>query len=76
MTDLAWHPQQPLLASSLYGKVDLWDWRLADAPDEQICTFLSTAERALVTEWPLFDLRLSGQQPALLDMAGLARISR
>lgn len=36
ITDLAWNPQQPLLASSAFGKVHLWDWQTPDAPGEQV----------------------------------------
>lgn len=36
ITDLAWHPHQPLLASSAYGKVHLWDWRAPESPEERI----------------------------------------
>lgn len=36
ITDLDWHPQQPLLASSAYGKVHLWDWQTPDAPSQRI----------------------------------------
>jgi WD40 repeat protein len=35
ITDLAWHPHQPLLASSAYGQVHLWDWQSPDAPAER-----------------------------------------
>lgn len=35
ITDLAWHPRQPLLASSAFGKVHLWDWHSPEAPQEQ-----------------------------------------
>lgn len=35
ITDLAWHPLQPLLASSAFGRVHLWDWQTPNAPGEQ-----------------------------------------
>lgn len=38
ITDLAWHPQWPLLASTAFGQVHLWDWRNPAAPNEQILT--------------------------------------
>ncbi len=36
ITDLAWHPRQPLLASSAFGKIHLWDWQSLDTPQERI----------------------------------------
>ena len=36
ITDLAWHPRQPLLASSAFGKIHLWDWRSPESPEERI----------------------------------------
>ncbi|MCP5159775.1 MAG: WD40 repeat domain-containing protein [Gammaproteobacteria bacterium] len=36
ITALAWHPQQPLLASTAYSQVHLWDWGNPAAPGEQI----------------------------------------
>lgn len=35
ITELAWHPRQPLLASSAFGQVHLWDWATPEAPQEQ-----------------------------------------
>lgn len=35
ITDLAWHPRQPLLASSAFGKMHLWDWRSLESPEER-----------------------------------------
>lgn len=36
ITELAWHPQQPLLASTAYGQVHLWDWHNPATPGEQV----------------------------------------
>lgn len=35
ITDLAWHPRQPLLVSSAFGKMHLWDWRSLESPAER-----------------------------------------
>lgn len=48
ITDLAWHPRQPLLASSAYGKIHLWDWQSPDIPVEQTLPHLSSL---LVVRW-------------------------
>ncbi len=36
ITDLAWHPQQPLLASTANGQAHLWDWGNPTAPGERV----------------------------------------
>ena len=48
ITDLAWHPHQPLLASSAYGKVHLWDWRSPESPEERTLPHPSSL---LVVRW-------------------------
>ena len=42
ITALAWHPQQPLLTSTAYGQVHLWDWRDPAAPGEQVLVYASS----------------------------------
>lgn len=36
ITDLAWHPRQPLLASTAYGQAHVWNWRAPGAPEERV----------------------------------------
>lgn len=36
ITDLAWHPQQTLLASSAFGNVHLWDWQNPETPQQRL----------------------------------------
>ena len=48
ITDLAWHPQQPLLASSAFGKMHLWDWRSLESPEERI---LPHPTSLLIARW-------------------------
>lgn len=41
ITDLAWHPQQPLLASTANGQAHLWDWGNPTAPGECVLSYAS-----------------------------------